>query len=158
MYELNSLTYQSVNSKLHVNINDSWRVSCGKTSCSLNSHCVKTSWFWLNMEIITIRLHLKQKYEWRETKGEESIGGSKKESWLSAQEVTEIDKGSRFRQSSLLVLDHQPWFFCHGMLKPLVSWKKKLYFTTITYDLLFCRKEWEGERSSQKNMSIYHGY
>lgn len=60
------------------------------------------------MEIITIRLHLKQKYEWRETKGKESIGGSKKESWLSAQEVTEIDKGLRFRQSSLLALDHQP--------------------------------------------------
>ena len=43
------------------------------------------------MEIITICLRLKQKYEWRKTKGEESIGGSKKEGWLSIQEVKTFD-------------------------------------------------------------------
>ena len=66
MYELNSLTCQSVNSKLqHVNISDSGRVSCGKTSCSLNS---KISWFWLNVEIIALCLHLKLECKWRKIK------------------------------------------------------------------------------------------
>ena len=90
------------------NMNDYRRVSCGKTSWSLNFNHMNISWFWLHMEIFAICLHLKLECEWRKIKGEESIGGIKKRlrnsTWIGERISLNWIKVYGFGQSSLMSL------------------------------------------------------
>ena len=115
------------------NMNDYRRVSCGKTSWSLNFNHMNISWFWLHMEIFAICLHLKLECEWRKIKGEESIGGIKKRlrnsTWIGERISLNWIKVYGFRQSSLLRVswDSAGCLFCFCISIGISS------FSALTY-------------------------
>ena len=119
------------------NMNDYRRVSCGKTSWSLNFNHMNISWFWLHMEIFAICLHLKLECEWRKIKGEESIGGIKKRlrnsTWIGERISLNWIKVYGFRQSSLLSLLR----LCRMLILYLYwHWHFKLFSVDISWQVI----------------------